>query len=199
MFWFWVGVLSDTNKFSAASPCWPRLCLPLLSYRSDSCSCVGQKHISGCLLQKSNDTGEVECFHFIMSCIQWHKNTKIVVSEMFIVHLVSLGCSRLILSVERDGLWQIDQGSWMISLFFLCIFFIQHFSFYSLWRLLRALSSTKLSSAASLLHCRNVGEAAWWRSLEAEPEASSHAVSAVEPDSPFVWCFLPSLPRFPFC
>ena len=98
------------------------------------------------------------------------------------------GCKRLTTVLERC----IFLFSFLFSIFSAFIFeFLEAVSL--------CLSSMKLSSAASLAHCRSVGEAVQWRSLQAEPEASSHTASAEEPDSAFVCCFLPSLSLFCFC
>lgn len=174
------------------------------SCRSDSCSCIGQKKISGSLLQRPMVL--VECIHFIVTLIapifsgtkilklQFHRGVYSTlrfsnVQQTNSVHLVftGWGCK-----------WLTKVLEWCFYFFFFSPIF-SVFILGSLGAVAACMSSMKLSSVASLVRCRNVEEAAWWRCLEAEPAAFSHTTSAEEPNSSFVHCFLPSLSLFCFC
>lgn len=75
------------------------------------------------------------------------------------------GCKRLTTVLER-----------FIFLFSFLFPILSAFIFEFLEAVSLCLGSVKLSSAASLAHCRSAGEAVRWRSLQPEPEASSRRI-----------------------
>lgn len=183
------------------SPCWPRLCMPLLSYRSGSCSCIGRFLGPSCEEQLYWLSWVLSLPYGLDSTLaQKYQNCSF--TDVFILHLVSLGCSRPLLFILyfKGGAVK-DWPQFLNDLFFFFPFYFLYWvlSFSSSWRLFLSALALWSSVLQPALRTAEVREKLCGGGLCNRSQKPPHAASAEEPDSAFVCCFLPSLSLFCFC